>query len=81
MTVVGRQELEQRVTSLPGKVIFTALVPRCSLVGAARSSLVGGRSCCSGRPIVDILAANLPILRFVVAVYGRAPDDRPERPS
>ena len=60
MTVVGKSW--SRLT-LPGKVIFTALpillVLTLALVGVI--ALFGG-------PILDILAANLPIVRFVVAV-------------
>jgi len=60
MTVVGKSW--SRLT-LPGKVIFTALpillVLTLALVGVI--ALLGG-------PILDILEANLPIVRFVVAV-------------
>ena len=60
MTVVGKTW--NRLT-LPGKIVFTAipivLVLTAGLV--ATVVLLGG-------PIVDTLAANLPIVRFVVAV-------------
>jgi NADH-quinone oxidoreductase subunit H len=60
MTVVGKSW--NRLT-LPGKVIFTALpillLLTVVLVGVI--ALFGG-------PILDILTANLPIVRFVVAV-------------
>jgi NADH-quinone oxidoreductase subunit H len=60
MTVVGRTW--NRLT-LPGKVIFTALpilvVLTAGLIVAI--AVLGG-------PVLDILAANLPIVRFVVAV-------------
>jgi NADH-quinone oxidoreductase subunit H len=60
MTVVGKTW--NRLT-LPGKVIFTALpVLVVMTVGlVAVIAILGG-------PILDILAANLPIVRFVVAV-------------
>src|SRR6478752_4700182 len=60
MTVVGRTW--NRLT-LPGKVIFTAIpvlvVLTVGLIAAV--AILGG-------PIVDVLADNLPIVRFVVAV-------------
>ena len=60
MTVVGKTW--NRLT-LPGKVIFTAIpvlvVLTVGLIAAV--AILGG-------PIVDILADNLPIVRFVVAV-------------
>jgi NADH-quinone oxidoreductase subunit H len=60
MTVVGRTW--SRLT-LPGKIIFTALpillVLTLGLVAVI--AILGG-------PIVDILVANLPIVRFVLAV-------------
>jgi NADH-quinone oxidoreductase subunit H len=60
MTVVGKTW--NRLT-LPGKIIFTALPLLLGLtVGlVAVIAILGG-------PILDILAANLPIVRFVVAV-------------
>ena len=60
MTVVGKTW--NRLT-LPGKIVFTA-IPVVLVLGAglvATIVLLGG-------PIVDTLAANLPIVRFVVAV-------------
>jgi NADH-quinone oxidoreductase subunit H len=60
MTVVGKTW--NRLT-LPGKVIFTAipilLILTLGLVAVI--AILGG-------PILDVLAANLPIVRFVVAV-------------
>ena len=60
MTVVGKTW--NRLT-LPGKVIFTAIpvlvVLTVGLIAAV--AILGG-------PIVDVLADNLPIVRFVVAV-------------
>ncbi len=60
MTVVGKTW--NRLT-LPGKVIFTAIPILIALtIGLiAFVAILGG-------PIVDILANNLPIVRFVVAV-------------
>ena len=60
MTVVGRSW--GRLT-LPGKIVFT-VVP---LLLLATVALVAG-IVLFGEPIIDILAANLPIVRFVVAV-------------
>jgi NADH-quinone oxidoreductase subunit H len=60
MTVVGRSW--SRLT-LPGKIIFTAVPVLIALLVAlvAFIAVLGG-------PILDLLAANLPIVRFVVAV-------------
>jgi NADH-quinone oxidoreductase subunit H len=60
MTVVGKSW--NRLT-LPGKVIFTVvpLLVVLTVVAVAAIALLGPA-------IVDILAANLPIVRFVVAV-------------
>jgi NADH-quinone oxidoreductase subunit H len=60
MTVVGKSW--NRLT-LPGKVIFTVvpLLIVLTVVLIAVIAVLGG-------PILDILAANLPIVRFVVAV-------------
>jgi NADH-quinone oxidoreductase subunit H len=60
MTVIGRSW--GRLT-LPGKIVFT-LVPLLILatVGLVAAIVV------LGKPILDILVANLPIVRFVVAV-------------
>jgi NADH-quinone oxidoreductase subunit H len=60
MTVVGKTW--NRLT-LPGKIIFTAVpvLLVLTLVLIAVIVVLGG-------PIVDIMAANLPIVRFVVAV-------------
>src|SRR3954449_9628024 len=60
MTVVGKSW--SRLT-LPGKVLFTA-VPLLLVMTIA---LVVGIVLLSG-PVVDLLAHNLPIVRFVVAV-------------
>jgi NADH-quinone oxidoreductase subunit H len=60
VTVVGRSW--GRLT-LPGKIVFT-VVP---LLLLATVALVAG-IVLFGEPILDILAANLPIVRFVVAV-------------
>ena len=60
MTVVGR--CLGRLT-LPGKIVFT-VVP---LLLLATVALVAG-IVLFGEPILDILVANLPIVRFVVAV-------------
>ena len=61
MTVVGARPGDR--SDLPGKVIFTAIpvlvVLTVGLIAAV--AILGG-------PIVDILADNLPIVRFVVAV-------------
>jgi NADH-quinone oxidoreductase subunit H len=60
MTVIGRSW--GRLT-LPGKIVFT-VVPLLILatVGLVAAIVV------LGEPIIEILAANLPIVRFVVAV-------------
>jgi NADH:ubiquinone oxidoreductase subunit H len=60
MTVVGRSW--GRLT-LPGKIVFT-VVP---LLLLATVALVAG-IVLLGEPIIEILVANLPIVRFVVAV-------------
>jgi NADH-quinone oxidoreductase subunit H len=60
MTVVGRSW--SRLT-LPGKIVFT-VVP---LLLLATVALVAG-IVIFGEPILEILVANLPIVRFVVAV-------------
>jgi NADH-quinone oxidoreductase subunit H len=60
MTVVGKSW--NRLT-LPGKVIFTA-VPILVVLTVALIAVIA----VLGGPILDILAANLPIVRFVVAV-------------
>ncbi len=60
MTVVGKSW--NRLT-LPGKVIFTAI----PLLLVMSLGLVGGIAILGG-PIVDIAAANLEVVRFVVAV-------------
>jgi NADH-quinone oxidoreductase subunit H len=60
MTVIGRSW--GRLT-MPGKIVFT-VVP---LLLLATVALVAG-IVLFGEPILDILAANLPIVRFVVAV-------------
>jgi len=60
MTVVGKSW--SRLT-LPGKIIFTA-VPILVVLTVA---LIAGIAILGG-PILDILVANLPIVRFVVAV-------------
>ncbi|MFL5723696.1 MAG: NADH-quinone oxidoreductase subunit H, partial [Chloroflexota bacterium] len=60
MTVVGKSW--SRLT-LPGKVLFTA-VPLLLVMTIA---LVVGIVLLGG-PVVDLLAHNLPIVRFVVAV-------------
>jgi len=59
MTVVGRSW--SRLT-LPGKIIFTAL-PILIVVTVATVALVA----LLGGTVVDFLASNLPIVRFVVA--------------
>ena len=60
MTVVGKSW--NRLT-LPGKVIFTVLPLLVVVTVVAVAAIV-----LLGPAIVDILAANLPILRFVIAV-------------
>jgi NADH-quinone oxidoreductase subunit H len=60
MTVIGRSW--GRLT-LPGKVVFT-VVPLLILLLAGLVAVIA----ILGQPILDILAANLPIVRFVVAV-------------
>src|SRR6476619_5310845 len=60
MTVVGKSW--NRLT-LPGKVIFT-VVPLLVVVTVVAVAVI----VLLGPAIVDILAANLPILRFVIAV-------------
>jgi NADH-quinone oxidoreductase subunit H len=60
MTVIGRSW--GRLT-LPGKVVFT-VVPLLILLLAGLVAVIA----IFGQPILDILAANLPIVRFVVAV-------------
>jgi NADH-quinone oxidoreductase subunit H len=60
MTVIGRSW--NRLT-LPGKIVFTA-VPLLLLLTVAAIALI----LIFGQVIVDILVANLPIVRFVVAV-------------
>jgi len=60
VTVVGKTW--NRLT-LPGKVIFTAL-PILVVLTVALIAVIA----IFGGPILDILAANLPIVRFVVAV-------------
>jgi NADH-quinone oxidoreductase subunit H len=60
MTVVGKSW--NRLT-LPGKIIFTA-VPVLVVLTVALIAVIA----ILGGPILDILAANLPIVRFVVAV-------------
>ncbi|MEA2578332.1 MAG: NADH-quinone oxidoreductase subunit [Chloroflexota bacterium] len=60
MTVIGRSW--GRLT-LPGKVVFT-VVPLLILLLAGLVAVIA----ILGQPILDILAANLPIVRFAVAV-------------
>jgi NADH-quinone oxidoreductase subunit H len=60
MTVIGRSW--GRLT-LPGKIVFT-VVPLLILLTFALVAAIA----VLGKPIVDILTANLPIVRFVVAV-------------
>ena len=60
MTVIGRGW--DRLT-LPGKVVFTVVPLLIALTVALVAVIV-----VFGAPIVDILVANLPIVRFVVAV-------------
>ncbi len=60
MTVVGRSW--GRLT-LPGKIVFT-VVPLLILLTVALVGVI----VLLGEPIVEILVANLPIVRFVVAV-------------
>src|SRR6185503_5656385 len=59
MTVISRSW--SRLT-LPGKVIFTAIPILIALtIGLVAVSVV------LGQPSIDILVANLPIVRFVLA--------------
>ena len=60
MTVIGRSW--GRLT-LPGKVVFT-VVPLLILLTVALVAVI----VLLGEPIIEILLANLPIVRFVVAV-------------
>jgi NADH-quinone oxidoreductase subunit H len=60
MTVIGRGW--DRLT-LPGKVVFTIVPLLIALTVALVAVIV-----VFGQPIIDILVANLPIVRFVVAV-------------
>ncbi len=60
MTVIGRSW--NRLT-LPGKIVFT-VVPLLLLLTVAAIALI----VVFGQVIIDILVANLPIVRFVVAV-------------
>ena len=60
MTVIGRSWSR---LSLPGKVVFTLVPALIVLTFVAIAAIV-----VFGPPIIDILAANLPIVRFVVAV-------------
>jgi NADH-quinone oxidoreductase subunit H len=60
MTVVGKSW--SRLT-LPGKIIFTA-IPVLVVLTVALIAVVA----ILGGPVLDLLAANLPIVRFVVAV-------------
>ena len=60
MTVIGRSW--GRLT-LPGKIVFTVL-PLLILATVALVAVI----VVLGEPILDILVANLPIVRFVVAV-------------
>ena len=60
MTVIGRSW--DRLT-LPGKVVFT-IVPLLIALTVALVAVIAT----FGQPILDILAANLPIVRFVIAV-------------
>src|SRR5690349_12244216 len=60
MTVIARSW--DRLT-LPGKLVFT-LVPLLIALTVALVAVIA----IFGQPILDILAANLPIVRFVVAV-------------
>ena len=60
MTVIGRGW--DRLT-LPGKIVFTIVPLLIALTVALVAVIVA-----FGAPIVDILVANLPIVRFVVAV-------------
>ena len=60
MTVIGRSW--GRLT-LPGKIVFTVL-PLLILATVALVAVI----VILGEPILDILVANLPIVRFVVAV-------------
>jgi NADH-quinone oxidoreductase subunit H len=60
VTVIGRSW--ERLT-LPGKVVFT-VVPLLILLTVALVAVI----VLLGEPIIEILVANLPIVRFVVAV-------------
>jgi NADH-quinone oxidoreductase subunit H len=60
VTVIGRGW--DRLT-LPGKIVFTIVPLLIALTVALVAVIV-----VFGAPIIDILAANLPIVRFVVAV-------------
>ncbi len=60
MTVIGRGW--DRLT-LPGKIVFTIVPLLIALTVALVAAIV-----MFGGPIIDILGANLPIVRFVVAV-------------
>jgi NADH-quinone oxidoreductase subunit H len=60
MTVIARSW--DRLT-LPGKVVFT-LVPLLIALTVALVAVIA----IFGQPIIDLLVANLPIVRFVVAV-------------
>ena len=60
MTVISRSW--SRLT-LPGKVIFTAIPVLIALTAALVATIA-----ILGQPILDALAANLPIVRFVLAV-------------
>ena len=60
MTVIGRGW--DRLT-LPGKIVFTIVPLLIALTVALVAAIV-----VFGGPIIDILGANLPIVRFVVAV-------------
>jgi hypothetical protein len=59
MTVIARGW--ERLT-LPGKVIFTVVPLLLLLTVALVAAIVA-----FGQPVLEILAANLPIVRFVVA--------------
>ena len=60
MTVIGRS---WNWLTLPGKIVFT-VVPLLLLLTVAAIALI----VVFGQVIIDILVANLPIVRFVVAV-------------
>ena len=60
MTVIGRGW--DRLT-LPGKIVFTVVPVLIALTVGLVAAIV-----LLGQPILDILLANLPIVRFVVAV-------------